>query len=114
MNREQILSPGRNPRRSRPVDVPEWGGTVHVREMSGAERDEYEYGLSKSQEAGAVMRNFRARLLVHCLYDEQGNRLFQPDDADALGEQEGTVIKRLFEVAAPLNGLSAEDGNGGK
>jgi hypothetical protein len=96
---------------SHAVDVPEWGGTVYVRVMSGAERDGYEdetYRLNgKSVQLNRV--NARARLLVRCLSDEEGKRLFSDADADTLGNQPADVIDKVYSVALRVNGFTEKD-----
>lgn len=105
--KDKILSA--STRKSEPVPVPEWDTTVVVQSMNGAERDAYEHTLYQQREEGTdPTANMRARLLVHCLYDEAGSRIFEPTDAESLGQQDGAIVKRLFEVAARLNGLNAE------
>ncbi|WP_329214791.1 phage tail assembly chaperone [Streptomyces sp. NBC_01485] len=96
----------------KPVDVPEWGGEVLVRGLTGIERDAYEAGIQQirpkpdgSREVVFVRDNARAKLLVKCLIDEQGNRLFKDTDAPALGKKAGAVIDRLYDVAAELSGM---------
>ena len=82
-----------------PIDVPEWGGTVCVRVMTGTERNQWESQLD------AHRSNFRASLLVRCLCDESGARMFEDSDAEALGAKSGVVLDRLFDVAFKANGL---------
>lgn len=97
------------------VDVPEWGGHVFVRTMSAGERDNYEaeiYDLSKggkANDAKSMMANARARLLVRTLVDEEGNRLFEDSDMEALGAKSGLVVDKVFTVARKVNGLSEAD-----
>lgn len=96
----------------RPVDVPEWGGEVLVRGLSGIERDAYEAGIQQirpkpdgTREIHFNRDNARAKLLVKCLVDDEGNRLFKDTDAPALGRKNGAVIDRLYDVAAELSGM---------
>lgn len=89
------------------VDVPEWGGQVHLRVLTGAERDAFEARFAGSDKA-AGLRNVRAFLLVRCLCDEAGERLFEDGDAEALGAKSASVLGRLFETAMELNGIGAE------
>jgi hypothetical protein len=93
------------------VPVPEWGCDVHVREMTGAERDAYE--AETYQVSGKTVelnrQNARARLLVRCLSDEQGKRIFGDDDADVLGTKSGAVLDRLYVIAQRVNKLTAKD-----
>ena len=93
------------------VDVPEWGGQVLVKGLSGTERDRFEQD-SIDQRGKTTKLNFtniRARLLVLCLVDEQGNRLFQRSDIDLLGQKSAVALNRVFEVARRLSGLNQED-----
>ncbi|MEH0442441.1 MULTISPECIES: hypothetical protein [unclassified Streptomyces] len=96
----------------KPVDVPEWGGEVLVRGLTGIERDAYEAGIQQirpkpdgSREVVFNRDNARAKLLVKCLVDDSGTRLFKDTDAPALGKKAGAVIDRLYDVAAELSGM---------
>jgi hypothetical protein len=88
------------------VDVPKWGRKVVVREMSGTERDEWE---QVAFGAGTTKDHFRAKLLVHTLHDEEGNRIFTAAQVEALAGKSGTIINELYDVAARLNGLRKSD-----
>lgn len=97
----------------KPVPVPEWGGDVLVRGLTGIERDAYEASIQQirpkpdgTKEVVFVRDNARARLLVKCLVDDQGERLFKDSDAPALGKKNGAIIDKLYDVAAELSGLS--------
>jgi hypothetical protein len=90
------------------VDVPEWGGSVCLRPMSGTERDVYESDIIRCSET-KNFKNIRAKLLVATLVDEQGNKLFDVKDIDALGAKSGKVLDRLFEEAKKLSGVSDKD-----
>ena len=113
LNKEKILAAADKP--TKRVNVPEWGGHLFVRTMSAGERDAYEaetYDLSKggkSNDAKTMMANARARLLVRTLVDEEGTRLFEDSDVEALGQKSGQIVDRVFTVASKLNGLSAAD-----
>lgn len=93
------------------LDVPEWGGTVRVRSLSGAERDAYEASmrLQRGKEFIANMANIRAKLVAKCVVDENGERIFTDNDAPALGEKSASALDRIFEVAARLSRISDED-----
>ena len=93
------------------VEVPEWGGTVRVKIMSGAERDEYDsYVVKQSKfQGGKVQINtkgLRAKLLTMVLVKEDGTKLFTPQDIPALLAKSGIVLDRLSKIADKLNGLS--------
>lgn len=106
MNKAQILAP--KPPKSEPVEVPEWGGTVNVVCMSAIERDGMDVELFNMPD-GEGMTNFRARVLVRAVRDENGARIFEDTDAEALGQQPNDVILRLYAVAKRLNGLNTSE-----
>src|SRR5688500_9611570 len=110
MTRDQILARAKTPRHSEPVDVPELGGTVHVAVMSGAERDAMAGGPPAPKEEGRpTILTDRARTLVRAIRDESGARIFTDADADALGEMDSDILKRLYDVAARINGLDDDE-----
>ena len=93
------------------VDVPEWGGAVIIRTMTGAQRDSYEQSLMKRGDDGKYAvdtENMRTKLVVYTAVDEQGNALFTADDLTALAGKNAAVIERLALAAQRLNGLSRD------
>jgi hypothetical protein len=109
LTREQILKKRDLPRE--PVDVPEWGGSVLVRGMTGAERDAFEQSIvdTRGKSAKANLANIRAKLCARCIVGEDGARLLTEADAADLGEQSGAALQRVFNVAQRLCGMSASD-----
>jgi hypothetical protein len=94
------------------VDVPEWGGRVRVQALSGRDRDAYEASCLQERAKGQMVHNLlnvRAKLVVRCLVDGEGNRLFADTDANALGQKSSAALDRVFEVAARLSRLNSED-----
>lgn len=100
-----ILERGTAP--PQPLYVAEWGGTVYVREMTGAERDAFE--LSCSAGGKPSLANLRARLAVRTLCDAEGKRLFRDDQADELGRQSGRALDKIADFAAELNAINQAD-----
>jgi hypothetical protein len=88
------------------VAVPEWGGEVRVRALSGAQRDEWEQ-MSRAAIADNRMPNARARLCVMAMVDEAGQRLFSVEDVEALGAKNAAALDRIWDAAARLSGLTA-------
>lgn len=110
LSREQIIEA--DDRKTEDVAVPEWGGTVRVRALSGRERDAYEASIVQVSANGSrrvSLENLRARLVSFACVDEEGNRLFSDDDAMALGEKSAAALERVFDVARKLSGLSEDD-----
>jgi len=93
-----------------PVEVPEWAGKVLVRGLTGADRDAFEASIRRFRggQVEVVQENARAKLVVRCLVDENGERLFADRDASLLGKKSAAVLDRLYDVAARLSGLSEE------
>ena len=80
LTREQILQCDDLPKET--VKVPEWGGEVQVRTMTGTDRDAFEASLIGKE---GRLENVRARLVSLAVCDESGNRLFGDADVAALG-----------------------------
>jgi hypothetical protein len=93
------------------VPVPQWGGKIFVKGMTGAERDKFESSIMEyrgnSQRANLV--NVRARMASLTICDENGSRLFSETDVLALGEKSAGVLQQIFEVAQRLSGMTKED-----
>ncbi len=93
------------------VNVPEWGGSVLVRGLTGRERDKYEASqmTMRGNKMFPALDNIRAKLVAWCICDEDGNALFTQHDIDLLGGKSAAALDRVFEVAARLSGMSEED-----
>jgi hypothetical protein len=98
------------------VNVPEWGGSVRIATMSGADRDKWELSMMEgdpTSERGFKI-NFssysRVRLVALCLVDENFNRIFETQpQIDELAKKSGKVMDRLFEIAQKVNGITEDD-----
>lgn len=94
------------------VDCPEWGGTVRIRSLSGTERDRWEsafIGRDGTPHVDKSYEGIRARLVVACAVDADGNQLFGRDDVKKLGAKSAAPLDRLFDAAQRLSGLSDQD-----
>lgn len=93
------------------VLVPEWGGDVFVRSMTGTERDDFEQSVynSNGKSKDTNLSNIRARLCALTMIGEDGERLFELADAIKLGKKSAKALDRVFSVAQNLNGLSGSD-----
>lgn len=90
------------------VPVPEWGGDVLVRTLTGTERDAFEASLAANGGDRAMnLYNFRARLAALCLVDEAGKRLFTDADVALLGRKSARALDRVIKKARELNALDA-------
>jgi hypothetical protein len=105
LTRDKILQA--NDLKSEVVNVPEWGGEVTVRTLTGDEKDAYVmslYGKGKKE-----IRNIRAGLLARAIVGEDGKRLFTDADVLALGAKSAAAIDRVYAVASRLNAMTKED-----
>ena len=93
------------------IEVPEWGGTVRIREMTGSERDLYEADIYKivNGKPEIIRENFRAKLVARTLVGESGNRLFTDKEIVLLGKKNARALNHVYEIAQSLNGLSVEE-----
>lgn len=104
-------------RKTERVEVPEWGGDVIVRNLTGSERDSYEASMTIQKGDKSVPNpvGARARLVVRAAIDEDGKRLFSDNDAPKLSDKNAAVLDRLWDKIAELSGLTstaAEDAEG--
>lgn len=113
--REQILAVNDIPVET--IRIPEWeqkGGPqvwVRVRGLTGKERDRYEESVTvgKGKNKDVNYRNARAKLVVLCVVDESGNRIFTDADVAALGNKGALALERIFDVGRRLSGLTETD-----
>jgi len=109
LTKEQILAAQDIVREA--VPVPEWGGEVLMRGLSGIERDAFEASVvhMNGRQPRYTLNNLRAKLVALSVVDEAGERLFSDADVTALGRKSAAALERVFQVAQRLSGLSAQD-----
>lgn len=109
LTREQILA---TPELlTETVPVPEWGGEVIVKALSGAERDRFEAGcmVQKGKRQELRLENIRARLVALSVVDEQGRRMFSEGDVVALGRKFASALAKIYDAACRLSGITDQD-----
>ena len=107
LNREDILKA--EDVETREVDVPEWGGVVRVRGLSGYERDAYQASMlafQKNGQASPELGNMTAKLVARAIVDEDGLPLFNELDVGRLGQKSAAALDRVSNVAGELSGLT--------
>lgn len=114
LSKEQIFAADK--KKSKDIPVKEWGGTVRLQELSAADRDlwEAESFITEPGDDGESQPRFnpkqaRARLVVRCLVDENGKRMFSDDEVAAVGSLSASSVQKLFNTARTLNAISADD-----
>lgn len=110
LTRDQIMQA--DDLRTELIAVPEWGGEVIVKALTGRERDAFEASIAGERQGKRVkldLENIRARFVAACVVDEAGQPLFYPSDVALLGEKSAAALQRVFEVGQRLSGLSDGD-----
>jgi hypothetical protein len=105
LTKEQILSA--DDLKIEELEIPEWGGTVNIKTMTGTERDAFEQSVIENGKTD--MFNIRAKFCSYVVVDTEGKRLFSETDISALGKKSGKALGRIFDKGQKLNGLSKED-----
>tara|TARA_Y100001968_G_C19321768_1_gene699667 strand:- start:119 stop:472 length:354 start_codon:yes stop_codon:yes gene_type:complete len=91
------------------VDVPEWGGSILLRSMTGAQRNNYEHWAHKQSNLKSPdYRGIRERLIISCAVDADGKPLFTEDDLAALSDKNSEVIDRLHAKCRLICGMDDE------
>lgn len=100
------------------VHIPQWGGSVRVRGLSGVERRRFERSIRVQAKGGRRRRgaaatdvkdDLRERLVIWCCVDEQGERLFTNADLEWIGEKSSAAIEQIVDVAMRLSWLGDDD-----
>ena len=90
------------------VDVPEWGGTVVIKMMSGKERDAFEGSLVKNKQV--TYDNIRAKLAQKTIIDPETKELmFSLGDIEAIGKKSAAALDRVFSASQKLSKISDSD-----
>ena len=84
------------------VKVPEWGGIVRLRSLSGEEAFTFAKLIEKDKSSGAV------QVLLLSAVDANGSQLFTSEDLDKLKKKSLHAIMRLQKEALRINGLTEE------
>lgn len=112
LDRSAILkAAGGLKRKTVEVQIAELGGAVRLQELTGAEMSEWQGKITaqRLENRKVQMKNRDAQLICLCLVDENGQRLFDDDEAAGIGEWGASVVKKLFDECAKLNGLTKEE-----
>ena len=89
------------------INVPEWGGEVQIRTMTGEERDSFDSEMIRDEKK--TFKNIRAKFLALIICDDNGKRVFSDEDISALGKKSAAALDRIFSAGQKLNKLTNED-----
>lgn len=81
------------------VDVPEWGGSIRLVQMTAAESMQLTRDMDTKEGADAGI----FLMLVYSARNENGERVFTNDDIDRLRHKNFNVLDKLQRVALRLN-----------
>tara|TARA_R110000824_G_scaffold190864_2_gene372428 strand:+ start:223 stop:630 length:408 start_codon:yes stop_codon:yes gene_type:complete len=110
LTREQILGADDLPKEV--LDIPEWGGQIMIRTMSGSERDAFEASLlgeGGKKDKQKMMLDIRARFASLIVVDSDGKRLFTAKDIKELGKKSASALDRVLTAGQKLSGLTSDD-----
>lgn len=92
---------------------------IHVRQMTGRERDNFEQSLIKEVRKGKEityersLRDFRAKLAVNTICDEKGDLILRPNDYEMLSKNMSAAkLEKIINEAQKINKISEEDKDG--
>jgi hypothetical protein len=94
------------------VPVPEWGGEVLVRGMTGSGRDEYFAAMTKLRRGQTIPDtvNATAKLCQRTIWDPDTDLpMFTDAEVYELGRKSASALHRVEQVAMRLSGLEEED-----
>lgn len=93
---------GAKDRKTVKVETPEWPcGHVHVRSLTPREKIELHAKVKESKDSAEPYH-----VALGCCYsicDEEGNRIFQDEDLEALMDKNAVVLDRVFIAAMELS-----------
>lgn len=89
------------------VKVPEWGGSVYIRAMTGEERDAFEVSFAGDKKE--FKNSFRARLAASCICDEGGALLFTESDISELAKKSAAALDRICARCTKINAITKDD-----
>lgn len=84
-------------------------GLVSLRGLTASERDQWEQYVYSERDIKKGVKNIRASLVVRCITDETGSRLFTDSEIAEVGAMPASVIDKLYEHCQRLSGLGAKD-----
>lgn len=91
------------------VDVPEWGGQVRIRQLTGKQQ-EITNKINDAKCAEPIsFGGYAAAIVCYGCIDESGKRLFLDTDAKAIGERDASAVNRVALAIMKLSGATIEE-----
>lgn len=94
-----------------PVEVPEWGGTILVRELSADEVEDIGFGQmdSKGNRDLRKAKGLRVKIISWAAIAEDGTQLFNRGDVEKLAKKSSRAVGRVFDAIQKLSGIAIEE-----
>jgi hypothetical protein len=82
------------------VDVPEWGGQIHIRTLTGAEYDRWQESIliRRGDRSQVKIQGARVQLIALCIVDDNGKRIFTDKDIPLLNKKSSAGIARVYDA----------------
>ena len=104
--RDQILNSNDIPKEL--VKVKEWGISIEVRGMTGAERTRI-MDKAVDQQGGVNLQFVYPEIVIATSFDDiTGEQIFKPSDRDTLLTKSAVALDRLAQVGMKLSGFTQE------
>lgn len=88
------------------VPVPEWGGEVRIRSLTGTQREAF--GRSLLDAAGKPSgEGYNLKLVAVSVVQEDGTLAFTLDDVQILGTKHAEALARVVDAVETLNKMKA-------
>lgn len=87
------------------LKIDEWNGSIYIRKFNGFSREKIE-NLAMDCNKKNEYSNFRTKVLIEGISDENGFKIFSDDDIKKLSEKNGEVLDRIFKAVMSFNGLT--------
>lgn len=102
LTKDAIL--GASDLKTQEAEVPEWGGTVRLRQLTLAQLDQVRQDFQGGQ---VSMLKAAANMVAASLVDADGAPLFTRDEYSRIQERHPKVIERLANICNTLNEFTA-------
>jgi hypothetical protein len=83
------------------LEIPEWGGEVYVRGLTGAQRASFEDAVINKKS----MKDIRRKIVLECVVDDEGKPLFTAKDGSWITSKSATAIEKIFVKVMDISGL---------
>lgn len=107
LTKAHILAADDKPRAT--IEVPEWGGMVTIRSLSGTQMTRLLSDYDKAKKNTGSQYRLQITVAAWSMIDpDTGERLFSDNEIHELAERSSAALKIVFDAASEHNGLTPE------